>query len=173
MRMLIILALMTGLAGSSTAQFKQNDLATCFGRIEKELRLGDTVTVYSDTGKVRGVYPVVSAGSSKLHLKPLNSESQTEIVIPLEDINGIKYTRPDAMGTTFGVIGFVAGSVCGALAGASLGSGSDRQGSYGFNWRLGKGTLAVVGGIVGAIFGTIIGSEIGGTIDRTVTLRCD
>jgi hypothetical protein len=141
--------------------------------MEKELRLGDTVTVYSDTGKIRGVFPVVSPGSSKLHLKPLNSDLQTEIVIPLENIDGIKYTRPNALGTELGIAGFVAGTVVGALIGASFASESEPTGSIGFRWRLSKTAWAVIGGAVGALFGTILGSEIGGTIDRTVTLRCD
>lgn len=173
MRTALICLLTICLTLPAAAQVESKRMTTCFDRVEKEPRSGDTITIYTDTGTIFCRFPSVSSSSSMLHVTLADTAGESEVAIPFESINRIKYTKPDAMGTEFGVIGLVIGGAAGAAIGSSIPVGSGSSGSWGPSFHTGEAFPIIGGAVIGGVLGLAIGSVIGSSIDRTVVLKCD
>jgi hypothetical protein len=138
--------------------------AGCLDRIERSVRLGDTITVIKvDSTVIRGTFPTVMTAASALCIRSVSTLGENRIMIQAIDIDRVTYRKQTHV---FGIVGFIVGMAGGAAAGAAL-----APAPHGFMDMPEVGT-----GLIGALIGGLVGGGAGGLIDqkltRAVTVDC-
>ena len=168
MRTLVIVAFGLCIATCAFAETHSGETPDCFGRLAKDTRVGDSVTVfYDDSTVVRGSRPIINSTSSILYMRAITESGFTHsVTIPFDRISKITYLKPASSRAGLVLLGFALGVVAGGFVGAAL--AQDEQGFMDFS-RL---HAALAGGMVGGMIGAAGGYHIGKDLAVKVTLVC-
>lgn len=137
--------------------------AGCLDRIERSVRLGDTITVIKvDSTVIRGTFPTIMTAASALCIRSVSTPGENSLIIQAADIDRITYRKQTCF---FTLTGIVVGLVVGGIVGVSLAPESS-------GWV----DMPEIGtGLIGALIGGVLGGGTGGMLDRklTRTVRVD
>ena len=168
MRVLLMTAFWAGLAAGVTADARDSGAADCFERVEREVRVRDTITVFiNDSAVIRGVHPISIISSSILYMRPvLDSGVANSLSIPFEQISRITYSKPGPARWILALAGLGIGAAGGAMVGVAI--APEPQ-----HWlEFTDVAYGVWGGVIGGLVGGICGGSIGKHFKTTVTLKC-
>jgi len=165
MRTLLIIAFWACLITDVAADDLNNKAANCMGRIEREVSSGDAITVFTiDNKVVQGTGSAFMINSSQLCIwSTTDLGAPQRIVIPVADIDKIKYHKPSR---AWRIVGLLAGAISGWYVGKEL--APEPSGFMDFS-EIGFGSLGVM---IGGVTGAIVGAEVDKKIMLTVTLKC-
>ena len=168
MRTLLIIAFGLCMATCTFAETHAGETRDCFGRLAKDTRAGDSITVFTDDSTVvRGSRPIINSTSSILYMRTVTESGFTHsVTIPFDRISKITYLKPSSTRAGLVLLGFALGVVAGGFVGAAL--AQEEEGFMDFS-RL---HAAMAGGMVGGMIGAAGGYHIGKNLAVKVTLVC-
>lgn len=160
--MVIVLATLAPGVAAGTYESTPED---CFARLERDTRVGDSLTVYTADNRIlRGIRPNISFPSSLRYMKIIIDPNTVDIVtIPFEDIDRIVYRKQSNTRWAMAILGFGIG----ALVGGSVGQKIDPR-------REDSGDLEgfMFGAVIGGLLGAVSGYEISKNQTVKVILDC-
>ncbi len=168
MRTLLIIAFGLCMATCTFAETNTGETRDCFGRLAKDTRAGDSITVFTDDSTVvRGSRPIINSTSSILYMRTVTESGFTHsVTIPFDRISKITYLKPASSRAGLILLGFALGAVAGGFVGAAL--AQEEEGFMDFS-RL---HAAMAGGMLGGMIGAAGGYHIGKDLAVKVTLVC-
>lgn len=162
LRMVIVLATLAPGVAAGTYESSPED---CFVQLERDTRVGDSLTVYTaDNKTLRGIRPNINFFSPLRHLKIIIDPNTVDIVtIPFEDIDRIVYRKQSNTRWAMAILGFGIGG----LIGGSVGQKMDPR-------RAESGDLEgfMIGAAIGGLLGAVSGYEVGKNHTVKVILDC-
>ncbi|MCP4684545.1 MAG: hypothetical protein GY867_03755 [bacterium] len=107
---------------SNAADTPDSTTHECLERLERETRVGDSITVFTkDNRIIRGERPIVNFESSILYMKLMSEPGSWEdVTVPFDRINRITFRKQGHARWGMTVLGLVLGGAAGAAVGVAL-----------------------------------------------------
>ena len=166
MRTLLTITFLACLATTLQADDNPAEAVRCFERIEHEVPVGDTITVFTvDGATTRYVCPVVMPGTSMLYVRSVAAPTgiTRRIMIPADSIDGISYYKTTRIGTA---LGLAAGLTAGAMIAVALAPESACCLDFSAI------PYAILGAFIGGVIGALGGEQLDKHLKVRVTLHC-